>query len=235
MQIIVNHLTRMQDGYICVAGVEMTTGKHIRPVVQHRMPRTLLLRQGGPFDIGAVVELGPTIPVGKPPSMEDYSFNPKYAHRICDATPNFFWRLLERVARDSLAAIFGAGLERHGRTFVVAAHTGSASLGVLRPAMLAFDRDPASGKLRLRLSDGGEPVSLSVTDLRLYEADQQTPRWAMVEDLTARLQQGTPALVSLGLTRPYRALGDTAHLHYLQANNIHLADYPLRQEHAQPE
>lgn len=234
MRIIVNHLTRMQAGYICVAGVDADSGRHVRPVVGHRMGRALLRRHGGPFEMGAVVDLGPTAPVGSPPEVEDRSFNPRNARCETDAAPGYFWRLLERVARESLASIFGEDLERHGRTYAMAAHTGGASLGVLRPAMLALSREAASGKLRLRLSDGGEPVSLSVTDLRLYEADHETPRVAVVEDLAVRIAQGATALVSLGLTRPYRALGDTARRHYLQANNIHLADTPLWQEYPLP-
>jgi hypothetical protein len=31
MQIIVNHLTRMQVGYICVAGINTANNQHVRP------------------------------------------------------------------------------------------------------------------------------------------------------------------------------------------------------------
>ena len=34
MKIVVNHLTRMQLGRICVAGVDMATGKHVRPLLR---------------------------------------------------------------------------------------------------------------------------------------------------------------------------------------------------------
>jgi hypothetical protein len=33
MRIVVNHLTRMQPGYICVAGMERQGGRHVRPVL----------------------------------------------------------------------------------------------------------------------------------------------------------------------------------------------------------
>jgi hypothetical protein len=234
MRIIVNHLTRMQAGYICVAGVDVATGRHVRPVVQHRMGRSLLRRNGGPFDLGAVVDLGQTIAVGEPPSMEDHSFTPAGARRVKDASPDYFWRLLERVARDNLAEIFGDRLERHGRTLALDAHTGVASLGVLRPAATTLQYDPASGKLRLQLGDGDDLLSLSVTDLRLFEQDQVTPRQFVVDEIASRLSRGVGVLLSVGLTRLYRALGDSAHRHYLQANNIHLEDDSLMQEYQLP-
>jgi hypothetical protein len=52
MQIVVNHLTRMQLGYICVAGVDVSSGQHIRPVLRSRLNVDLLARNGGPFDLG---------------------------------------------------------------------------------------------------------------------------------------------------------------------------------------
>jgi hypothetical protein len=33
MQLIINHLTRMQPGYFCTAGIEPSTGLHVRPIV----------------------------------------------------------------------------------------------------------------------------------------------------------------------------------------------------------
>ena len=33
MKIVVNHLTRMQPGYICVAGLDFQTNAHVRPVL----------------------------------------------------------------------------------------------------------------------------------------------------------------------------------------------------------
>ena len=59
MQLVVSHVTRMQPGYICVAGVEITRGKRVRPVTYGRLPTSLLAREGGPFDMAALVELGP--------------------------------------------------------------------------------------------------------------------------------------------------------------------------------
>ena len=56
MRIIVNHLTRMQPGYICVAGVDVSSGQHVRPVLRGRLTTDLLTLDGGPFDIASLVE-----------------------------------------------------------------------------------------------------------------------------------------------------------------------------------
>ena len=230
MRIVIDHLTRMDRGYICVAGVDVLTGAHVRPVVDHRMSERLLRRFGGPFDIGALVELGEVRPVGKPPMTEDHSFSVSGAQRLKDVSPAVFWRMLEKVARDDLRAIFGAELERRGRTYTLNIGQGQASLGCLRATGARIERDSGFGKLRLALPDPGGALSLSLTDLRLYERNHETTRLDRVQALNERLAAGTPLVVSVGLGRPYKKLGDMAWRHWLQANNLHLADGPLWQE-----
>lgn len=51
MKIAVTHLTRMQRGYVCVAGVNVDTGEHIRPVLSNsRLRDTVCAGRSGPFD-----------------------------------------------------------------------------------------------------------------------------------------------------------------------------------------
>ena len=230
MRIVVDHLTRMDRSYICVAGVDVLTGAHVRPVVDHRMSEHLLRRFGGPFDIGALVDIGDVRSVGKPPMVEDHSFSVSGAQRLKDISPTVFWRMLEKVARDDLHVIFGADLERRGRTYTLNSGQGQASLGCLRATGARIECDPEFGKLRLALPDPRGPLSLSLTDLRLYERDHETIRGDLVGAINARLAAGTPLVVCVGLGRPYKKLGDTAWRHWLQANNLHLADQPLWQE-----
>ena len=98
MRILVNHLTRMEKGYICVAGIDIKTANHVRPVLGGRLSTDLLARNGGPFDIACVVALGPTTHVGSPPEMEDYKFDPQKASCLRVASPNKFWELLKQSA-----------------------------------------------------------------------------------------------------------------------------------------
>ena len=230
MKIVVTHLTRMDPGFICVAGVDVSTGAHIRPKVEHRMSERLLRRHGGPFDIGVLVDLGETYPAGSAPMLEDHSFSVGAARRQMDIHPEVFWQLLSRVALPDLAAIFGPALERQRRSYAMLTRTGSASLGCLISTSVRLRADGDPPKLRLHLADPTGEVSLPLTDLRFYHPDHQTLRVDVVREVSERLKRGVPALICVGLGQPYRALGDPAYRHWLQANNLHLQDNPVWQE-----
>jgi len=230
VQIIVTHLTRMEYGHICVAGIEPRTGRHIRPQTDDRLSVRRLLRHGGPFDLGCLVDLGTTTAIGSAPYLEDQSFNARNARCLKTLEPSEYWSLLERVTRPNLIAIFGEALQRRNRTYTVDMGCGNASLGCLRSPDIRFEQDRANAKLRLAFSDAAGPVSLALTDLRFYQSDHRTPRWEAVERVDKRLRSGVPALICVGLTKPWKMLGDTASRHWLQANNIHLGDEPVWQE-----
>ena len=103
MQILVNHLTRMQPGYVCAAGVDVNTLNHVRPVLRYgRLTTGLLKPNGGPLDIGSVVDLGPTADAGRPPELEDRYFDPARAAWLFDDGADDYWDLLEEMAREDL-------------------------------------------------------------------------------------------------------------------------------------
>ena len=229
MEIAINHLTRMQPGYICVAGIELESGQHVRPVIYGRLSAALLARYGGPFALGAVVALGAVHTAGSPPEVEDRRFEPKRARRLRTLDGPAFWRLVRDAAQPSLAAIFGPELRPAGRAAALPTGHGIASLGCLMPAMppqLALD--PA-GKLRCTLADGALTANVSVTDLRLYEDDYTTVRRDALDRVAARLAAGVPAILSVGLTRAFQKPEGGEALHWLQVNNLHLEDEPLWQ------
>ncbi|MDQ3923000.1 MAG: hypothetical protein M3309_03580 [Actinomycetota bacterium] len=228
MQILVNHLTRMQPGYICVAGVDVNTLKHVRPVLPHgRLSADLLRRNGGALDIGSVVDLGPTAYAGHAPELEDHYFDPARAMWLFDDDPDDYWEFLNQIAQENLAEIFGPDLEQGDESCTVDVGEGHASLGCLateeRPWLYVDHR----GTVRIVLECITPSVDLSVTDLRLYERDHKTPHRNLVADVQRRIKAGVEVILSLGLTRPWRKQGDTAERHWLQVNNIHLRDAPL--------
>ncbi|MCC6420718.1 MAG: hypothetical protein IT429_20965 [Gemmataceae bacterium] len=232
MKIAVTHLTRMQRGYICVAGVDIDTGKHVRPVVSgRRLESALSARHGGPFDMATVVDPGRITHVPSPPETEDHEFFPRFARRSKDIEPQLFWEMLQHLARPSLHALFGPDLRRAGRErLIVEERRGVASLGCLeprgRPALVQETRPDGTPSLRLRFTDGQFSLCLSVTDLRLWEDDHQTPRQALVRDIARRLASGVPCLLGVGLTRPFAPTADLEPVHWLQVNNLHLSDDP---------
>lgn len=229
MRILTNHLTRMQPGYICVAGIDLDTGTHVRPVLGYgRLSTSLLLKNGGPFELGYVVDLGPTVSVGRAPEHEDYRFNSTKAACLKRVSDDYFWNMLVDCASDTLQGVFGTDLVRRDRSCTVEVGRGMASLGCLaprgRPYLYVNHRD----SVRISFPWLSPPADLSVTDLRLYEEDQRTPRRALVSDLREKLQDGMAVILSVGLTRPFRKEGGDAARHWLQVNNVHLESEPLR-------
>lgn len=228
MRIVVNHLTRMEVGYICVAGLEWETGRHVRPViVNQRLTVDLLRSRCGPFELGAVVDLGPTRYVGQAPEVEDHAFVPERARHCGRLTGQQFWEMLRQCAGTSLLEMFG-DLEPDGRAgYSMEEGGGRASLGCLvpvgRPELYVNRR----GKTRLRVCDNDLASELSVTDIRLVEADHQTPKKDIVEQIQGQIASGCEVIVGVGLTRPFRKTDGTDARHWLQANNVFVRADPL--------
>jgi hypothetical protein len=235
MRIVVAHLTRMQRGTVCVAGIDVETGQQVRPVP----PMSVLLSRviaprGGAFDMATVVDLGLTRPIPSAPELEDHEFTWWHARSIRQVEPDLFWPMLRHVARPSLREIFGPGLRPIGkagsRRAVTDLGTGNASLGILmphgQPRLTLSTKPDGRASVRISLSDDDFALDLGVTDLRLYADDGGRPDSARVYAVADRLARGVPALLSVGLTRPFSSRDDEAPVHWLQVNNIHLEDDP---------
>lgn len=235
MQLVVNHLTRMQHGTICVAGVDPATGRHVRPVLRYAsLPPAMLPRNGGVFDIGHVVELGTPFPLPQPPHVEDHVFDPWRAALVRHADPEEFWDLLGRFCRPTLRDIFGPDLRPQGQASCgTDFEKGSASLGCLRlerqPRLVLAGGGKYGPSLRLQLDDGEFSVSVPVTDLRLYQADHATPDAAVIAKTARRLQRGEPVVLAVGLTRGYARSDqpESPRIHWVQVNNLHFAGGPV--------
>lgn len=100
MRIVVNHLTRMQAEYICVAGINAANGQHVRPVLARgRLTPDLLALNGGPFDLAALIDLGPVQYCGYVPVLEDHAFSLRHMEKIKLLSPAYFWAVLQHVAQ----------------------------------------------------------------------------------------------------------------------------------------
>lgn len=217
MKMVVTDLTRMRGGHICVAGIDLETGRRVRPVNQQLRAR-LLRAHGGPFDIRAIVDLGQTRNIGTAPEIEDIHFNPRKCTDCGDMPPDTFFELCERSASDGLAPI-GSDLRKIGRSLVTPEGRGDCSLVLVRwPRTLRLYIN-GQGRLRLTFSDS---TGLSVTDIRLYAGDLQTVNRQQVQVLQERLEASPDLVLSFGLGRPWRQGDAGIKHHYLQLNNIHL-------------
>jgi hypothetical protein len=235
MRIAVHHLTRMQPGYICVAGLDEASGNHVRPCLAGARLRTSLLRErGGPFDVAALVDLGAVRHVGQAPEIEDYLFEPRHARRVADLSAAEFWHRLVAASAASLGDVFGEELKMRGAGRCgVDEGKGTVSLGCIkpsrRPSLRVQSRPGGGDQIRMHLNDGRFDVDVPVTDIRLYGADHVTPAVERVEKLDARLQGGITVVLAVGLSRPYASSPSLPPVHWLQINGVHLEDNPVWQ------
>lgn len=231
MIIVVNHLTRMREGRICVAGVDLETRRHVRPVTKWgTLDGRTLDSRGGPFGMAHVVDLGPVEACPQKPHVEDYFFTPWKAGFVEKFHADDFWALLYCLSKPRLCDIFGEELTSRGpHAFGTDAGQGKASLGVLRPQnrprlyLYAPNRE-AAPKLRMKIDDGQMRVDVAVTDLRLFAADRITIDKDKVDNLVRCLGSCGAVLLSVGLSRAFaaRAIDAERPMHWLQVNNIHL-------------
>lgn len=231
MRIIVNHLTRLRLGDICVAGIDEATEKHVRPVAGLLRPR-MLRSQGGFFEIGCLVDLGRVKSVADPPHVEDWEFKPRKAKLVCEVLPDEFRELLETAAKDSVRELFGDDIHPIGRggAWGTDEGKGTASLGCLRVTsrcrLYLKPRGNRPQQPRLSFRQNGDDYDLGVTDIRLYDDARVHPVKETVARVGQQLQKGGPVILSVGLTRSFSSSMDFPAQHWLQVNNIHLPDNP---------
>ena len=217
----------MRGGHICVAGVDLGTQEHVRPIHGH-LSRELLSANGGPFDLGAAVELGEIAPEPHPPHIEDCRFDPGTAERQGELDPDDYLELIELMAFESLGQAFGPELQRVTATkFATPEGQGIRSLACLQvegPLSMSYSDD----SLELNFRVDGEPSAAAVTDLRYFEEDGRTTRQELIAAFNRRLRAGTPAWLMFGLARALRGTRVEGSWHWLQVNGICLEDAPLR-------
>jgi hypothetical protein len=228
MHVVITHLTRMKPGFICVAGIDPQTNRQIRPVLGRCFTRDYLRHNGGPFEIGAEVDLGPTIYVGRAPAIEDHQISPANLRYLRRLKRDEFWSLLRQTSQPDLLSIFGPELQHQPRdhSATTAENHGTATLGHLRSQRRPTLMTNFLGRPRVTLLEQSTESTISLTDFRFCRSDHRTPRLRLLESVKARLRT-TPFILAVGLTRPYQKSPKDPVRHWLQLNNIHLQDDPL--------
>lgn len=213
MKVLITDLTRMLGGRTCMAGIDVDTGKRVRPVSSGALSSRLLARNGGIVGLGRVLDLGRTAPRRSPPEVEDTRFALAAMTQAWAVDGEAFLAALRQAAHDDLAPI-GEDLVRKGNNLVTAPGKGHCSLVVVRteePVRIFVNQQE---RLRLAWRDG---LSLPVTDVRLYGPDLRAPNPAAVRELQARLAPGGEVFLCFGLGRPFEGH------HWLQLNNVHVS------------
>ncbi len=232
MQLLINHLTRMQPGWICTAGLDLVRGRHIRPVAGHGLPNRLLDRHGGPLQLGVVVELGASEFCGAVPEIEDRSFEIDQLVVVQQCSLGELHQACSDLAEPTLRDIFGDDLEwlHHERTpwgaswgtAAVEQHRGIRSLGCYwaAGAQLLIIEKEGRRRVRLRFHEGERAFDVPVTDYRMYLDDQITPNESLINDMASEMVDQPRTLVTVGLSRAYRQTETQPARHWLQVNNI---------------
>jgi len=218
----------MKAPYICVAGVD-GQGRSVRPVLAgQQLGRSLLVSEGGPFALGAVVDLGRPRPRPVVPEVEDVVFDPQLTTvegHLDDAT---FVDVLGAVAANSLGTVFGSELvKKSGTAAAVPQGSGNASLGVIRihGAELVLQTRYDRPDLRVHFTDPDfGDLRIKVTDLRLWEDDHATPATANIERIEGKLED---CFLAVGLSRPFAVSSYDGVWHWLQVNNVFPVADPL--------
>jgi hypothetical protein len=227
VELVVTHLTRMHDDHVCLAGLDRTTGRHIRPVTGARIARSYLDRPGGTVQIGSILRFTAMTPMPSPPEVEDHLFREVDSDVIGQVTDRELWTMLEAAESSDLTTIFGPSFHRSGHTWALDERTGLASLGVIRAHERHGPQIDAYGKVRMALlGDDGELLSIPVTDLRLFRADDGTPDRSGVVELKRQVDRAH-VLLSVGVGRAWAPDGEKRR-HWLQVNNIHVEPGSLR-------
>jgi len=235
MKIVVNHLTRMGKGHVCVAGIDLDTLQHVRPVLSFRaLTSAVLARHGGCFDIGHVVDIGQVVPTPKKPHVEDHVFDPAAGKFVRQVAASEFWALLLRMSKPTLRTIFGDDLKLKGRSsWGTDVGQGTASLGCLvlkrMPRLCYMPAGEYKAGIRIHINDGDLDFWAPVTDLRLYQEDHTTPDQRITERIAQRIRKSGCVILGIGLTREFCPSTEAESAHWLQVNNIHLETNPTWQ------
>jgi hypothetical protein len=224
MRILVLHLTRMAYPRICVAGVDVDTGKLVRPMrIGGHWGWDSSGRAGGPFAIGSVVDLGDVKPRGSAPEVEDVGVDASRISVVDQKSQAEVLATIRSQATSSLEEIFGPELMRHGHGAAIQKGHGVRSLGFLCPVDVSMlELIVVKGKPpRLGIRDQSlGSIDLPLTDLALVQPGDSgwDHRPGIMRTIGQRL--GDVAALAVGLTRSF-ADGTPPHHHWLQVNNIH--------------
>jgi hypothetical protein len=230
---VVNHLARLRAGRICVAGIDLYTGKHVRAILADGQESTFLRRNGGPFDIGNVVDLGSALPSPKVPKVEDHFFHGCHARYVRTAHPNGFWDLLKAVSKRDLAKIFGDQivLTMTEKGFLHA-RTGDGSIGCVIPYSRPECYIDTWGKLRMSLvvlvNNTQTPLKLSLSDIRFYKDDQKTPNQEVIDMINARMNV-EDIILGVGVDHIRLASAHYPQINWIQVTAVHLSGDPTWQ------
>ena len=227
MRLLITDLTYMRGG-VCIAGINIETLKHIRPVLSYGQIQRDFIKENN-ICPGAIVRfaLTPKRDI-KPPHIEDHIF--ENAEFIKFVNQVEWYERLSACADTSLKSAFGNCItENKG----IIPHTDTSSLAIIKLTgnirVNFFDSDSGAilpFKMRLTFSSDGIYYHLPVTDLQFIDYCNgyflsSRKREELKRELEGLINSSEHIFLSIGLTRPFKKSEDSQELCYLQVNSIY--------------
>jgi hypothetical protein len=226
--VIVTDLTRMQDQRICLAGY-LSDDTCVRPIFRsgHLMEDWLRVKGQVVVRPFALVEFDLHKNTPHPPHSEDWVIDSHHRIQRGMLTAEQRRQFLSRIADESVASIFGAGLSYEMGWYVMAGH-GKRSLGTIWPKHgweVSYTlRGMGKWDYRITFTDpANQRYNLSVTDLAFrYLLDTWRVREKLsptkaAQRLTGLLQQAEVVL-RIGMARGWEKHPDRC---YVQCTGVY--------------
>jgi hypothetical protein len=227
--VAITDLTRMQGGYVCVAG-QAEGGEWVRLSAPRPHELELVVDGQAVLFPGAVVECDLQQHQPQPPHTEDYRYDPGSVRRLGRLAPEAWRSVLEQACFGSVREIFEQTIhDDHGRYILDG--SGPRSLGTIQPAAIHQVHYAADATkkwdYRLGFYDAADAYyRLKITDLTWHRycdslrgPDSQPPAIAarLTQQLKAQRRAGG-VFLRIGLSRGWREHPDRC---YLQINGIY--------------
>jgi hypothetical protein len=81
----------------------------------------------------------------------------------------------------------------------------------------------------LSFTDGELRVNAGITDVRLYEIEDFSPKEDIISEIRVQIKASAAIILSLGLSRPFASSPQFDPVNWLQVNNIHFRENPVWQ------
>lgn len=228
MEILITDLTYMKNG-ICVAGIDINTGKNVRPVLNFKHIQQEYAEEKNIVPC-AIVEFNVFQRENiQKPHIEDVVFVPHDTRFIRFVTQNEWKNYMDKYSSDSLQSAFNNCItENKG----IPPLSDCGSLAIVRAQNIKvnfFDSDTDAVlpfKCRVSFHCNSGQYNLPVTDLQFIDYcierfDRGDSRQTVKAEIEKVINESSYIFLRIGLTRPFKKAVDADELCYLQINGIY--------------